>query len=255
MGDFIFGQDQISYDIDASVDASGKKIQISQKITFESLSPMSADTIYLTDWSNAYSSVKSPMAERFVEEYDRSFYLSNKSKLGFTVINSITVNGLQTNWSRMENQPDIIRVIFNSSVGVNNTTTLSLDYQVVLPDSKFTGYGYDSKGDVMLRYWYIALSPFYDNQWRNYSHLNLNDFSIKTGSYNLKLTVPNGTTVQSNLQKRKVNDGIHYFSGKQNRELILYFTKNNPFETFNVTDDRVIITDIFKKTIKKYQFR
>ena len=48
---------------------------------------MSADTIYLTDWSNAYSSVKSPMAERFVEEYDRSFYLSNKSKLGFTVIN------------------------------------------------------------------------------------------------------------------------------------------------------------------------
>ena len=84
MGDFIFGQDQISYDIDASVDASGKKIQISQKITFESLSPMSTDTIYLTDWSNAYSSVKSPMAERFVEEYDRSFYLSNKSKLGFT---------------------------------------------------------------------------------------------------------------------------------------------------------------------------
>ena len=251
MGDFIFGQDQISYDIDASVDASGKKIQISQKITFESLSPMSADTIYLTDWSNAYSSVKSPMAERFVEEYDRSFYLSNKSKLGFTVINSITVNGIQTNWSRMENQPDIIRVIFNSSVGENNTTNLSLDYQVVLPDSKFTGYGYDSKGDVILRYWYIALSPFYDNQWRNYSHLNLNDFSIKTGSYNLKLTVPNGTTVQSNLQKRKFSDGIYYFSGKQNRELILYFTKNNPFETFNVTDNRVIITDIFKKNDKK----
>lgn len=246
--DLIFSQNDISYDIDASIDPSGKKILIRQKISFKSPSPISADTLYLTDWPNAYSSVKSPLAQRFVEEYDRSFYLSNKSKLGFTKISAITVNGLQTEWNRVENQPDIIRVVFNSNNGGNNKTTLSLDYQVVLPDAKFTGYGYNAKGDVLLRYWHIALSPFYDNQWKNYSHLNLDDYSIKAAAYHLKLSIPEGITAQTNLEKKKVEDGIHYFSSQQNREVTLYYTKNNPYQTFKLPDNRVILTDIFKTT-------
>ena len=62
------------------------------------------DTLYFTDWSNAHSTTKSPLAQRFVEEYDRSFFLTNKSKLGSTSISSITVNELETRWERLENQ-------------------------------------------------------------------------------------------------------------------------------------------------------
>ena len=66
------------------------------------------DTLYFTDWSNAYSTNKSPLAQRFVEEYDRSFFLTTKSKLGSTSINSVSVNELETHWERLENQCDII---------------------------------------------------------------------------------------------------------------------------------------------------
>ena len=59
------------------------------------------------------------------------------------------------------NQPDT-KVIYDSKQA-NNTLTLALDYQVVIPDAKFTGYGYNAKGDTLLRYWYIALSPIYEN--------------------------------------------------------------------------------------------
>ena len=163
---FIFAQDGIIYDIDASIDIAGKKIKILQKISFQVSSTNRIDTLYLTDWSNAYSSTKSPLAQRFVEEYDRSFYLSHKSKLGSTVINSITINGLQTEWERIEDQPDIIRIISKSKNKVNNKTAIFLDYQVLIPDAKFTGYGYNANGDALLRYWYIALSPIYKNKWR-----------------------------------------------------------------------------------------
>ena len=250
-GGFIFAQDKISYDIDASIDDSGKKITISQKIFFKKPSPKSGDTLYLTDWSNAYSNTKTPLAQRFVEEYDRSFYLSNKLKLGATAINSIKINGLQAKWERMENQPDIIKVIYDSKNKVNNILTLALDYQVVIPDAKFTGYGYNAKGDTLLRYWYIALSPIYENQWKNYSHLNLDDYSIQVAEYRLKLSVPKGCTVQTNLQKNKLEDGVHYFSGQHTREVSLYLSNDNPFETFKTADDRVILTDIFKKAKNK----
>jgi len=133
----------------------------------------------------------------------------------------------------------------------NNNTSIFLDYHVFIPDAKFTGYGYNSKGNVLLRYWYIALSPIYKNKWRNYSHLNLEDYSIKAAAYNLKITVPKGITLQTNLQKNMIKDRVHYFSGKHNREISLYFTNDNPFQTFKTKDDCVILTDIFKNPANK----
>lgn len=248
---FTYGQNEIFYHIDAVIDSTGKKISIRQKIFLKNLPANIGDTLYLTDWSNAYSSTKSPLAQRFVEEYDRSFYLSNKSKLGSTSINSITVNTLQTQWERMENQPDIIRVITEPQKKESNAITISLNYELILPNAKFTGYGYNTKGDALLRYWYIALSPIFDNQWRNYSHLNLEDFSIQAASYNLKVTVPKGLTPQSNLVKNKADGKVHYFSGKHYREALLYFTHNNPFQPLKTADERIILTDIFINTEDK----
>ena len=87
-----FGQKDISYEIDAVIERTGRNITIRQMISLKNLPPEMGDTLYFTDWSNAYSTTKSPLAQRFVEEYDRSFFLTNKSKLGSTSINSITVN-------------------------------------------------------------------------------------------------------------------------------------------------------------------
>ena len=243
---FTLGQNHISYDIVAKIDSTGKKMTIRQKISLENLLPNRGDTLYLTDWSNAYSSTKSPLALRFVEEYDRSFYLSNKSKLGSTSINSITVNAKQTQWERMKNQPDIIRVITYPKKIKSKSITISLTYEVILPDAKFTGYGYNAKGDALLRYWYIALSPIYENQWKNYSHLNLDDYSIQAASYDLRLITPQGTSAQSNLVNNKSEDGVHYFSGQHNREVMLYLTQNNPYQILKTVDNRTVVTNIFK---------
>jgi hypothetical protein len=244
--DFSYGQKDISYEIDAIIDSTGRKITIRQKISLNNLPTEMGDTLYLTDWSNAYSSTKSPLAQRFVEEYDRSFYLSNKSKLGSTSINSITVNDYQTQWERMENQCDIIKVVGDLQKNDTNTTVISLNYELILPDAKFTGYGYNFINEALLRHWYIALSPIYDKQWRNYSHLNLNDYSIQAAAYDLRIAVTDGITVQSNLVKNESKNGVHYFSGKSNREVLVYFTKDNPFKVLKINNDRSLLTNILK---------
>ena len=77
-----YGQNRISYDIHATLDSIGKRLTISQKISFEGISNNELNTLYFTDWPNAYSGINTPLAQRLVEEYDRSFYLSNKSKFG-----------------------------------------------------------------------------------------------------------------------------------------------------------------------------
>ena len=247
----INGKNTIAYDIDADLDYEGRTLKISQNISFKTDDGQVLDTLYFTDWSNAYSSVDSPLAQRIVEEYDRSFYLSNKSKLGRTSIHSLKINGEKMDWSRLKNQPDIIRVIPFDKIDSESITTVEIKYEVNLPDGKFTGYGYNSKGDVFLRFWYIALSPIYDNEWRNYSHLNLDDHSVQAADYRVRLTVPEGIEVESNLHKGGEENSAQYFYGTQNREASLFFTKNNEFETFETVEDRIFITDIFKKSENK----
>ena len=67
-------------------------------------------------------------------------------------------------------------------------------------------------------YWYIALSPFYDNQWRNYSLLILTTSVLRLG-LQFETTIPNGTTVESNLQKGKLK--MAYITFQENKiELI-----------------------------------
>jgi hypothetical protein len=247
----INGQNKISYYIDANLDYEARKLKITQNISFKNISSQELDTLYFTDWSNAYSSVKSPLAQRIVEEYDRSFYLSNRSKFGRTSINSFKVNGEDIDWNRLNNQPDIIQVILNNKIDSETVTNVEIQYEVIIPDDKFTGYGYNTKGDVFLRFWHIALSPIYDNEWRNYSHLNLDDYSVQAADYQMRLTVPEGIDVKSNLQRGKEQDNAIYFYGTQNREATLYFEKNNKLQTFETIDDRIFITDIFKKTENK----
>lgn len=241
-----FGQKDISYEIDAVIERTGRNIIIRQTISLKNLPPEMGDTLYFTDWSNAYATTKSPLAQRFVEEYDRSFFLTNKSKLGSTSISSITVNELETRWERLENQCDIIKAVGDFQKNATDSIVISLDYKLILPDAKFTGYGYNLTNEALLRNWYITLSPIYNKKWRNYSNLNLNDNSIQAAEYKLKIKAPNGITVQSNLKKNKSENGVNYFSGKSNREVLVYFTQNNPFQILKINNDRTLLTNIFK---------
>ena len=246
-----YGQNRISYYIHATLDSIGKRLTISQKISFEGISNNELDTLYFTDWPNAYSGINTPLAQRLVEEYDRSFYLSNKSKFGSTLIQSFKINGTQANWSRLDNQPDIIQLISSQKINNEKLTKIEIQYEVVLPDAKFTGYGYNDKGDIYLRYWYIALSPIFEGKWQNYSHLNLDDFSIQDADYSLKLSAPEGFSVETSLKGKTKEKDKHYFSGIQNREISVYLSRNNKFQTFQTASDRIILTDIFKASRKE----
>ena len=107
-----FSQNFIDYSIDASLLTETDQIIIKQRISFSN-QDNSLDKIYLNDWANSYSSSKSPLADRLVEEYTRSFYLSSKSKRGYSLISNIYVNGEKANWKRSQKKIDIIELVFD----------------------------------------------------------------------------------------------------------------------------------------------
>ena len=87
-----------------------KTLVVSQKIKLTNNTSEGLIDFFFNDWSHAYSSSKSPLAQRLAEEYDRRFYLGIKSKRGKTFGLKISINRKEIEWKRIDNQIDIIKI-------------------------------------------------------------------------------------------------------------------------------------------------
>ena len=252
----LFSQVDINYDIEGKLNEKDGQIDINQNIFFKNISDNPIETIYMNDWSNSYSSTDTPLAKRFGEEYDRSFYLSSKNKLGFTKIDYIKKDGDKINWNRLSDQKDIIRIVLNRPLKKNDSLNIDIKYSVKLPDSKFTGYGNKNGETFHLKHWYISISPFHNGKWKKYSNLDLDDSSINKANYKLSLDVLKDLTVNTNLdsvEKKLINNQrvIRDYQGKNKKEIELVIGYKNNFKTIIDNEGRSIITDIYTKNLNE----
>jgi hypothetical protein len=253
----LFSQVDINYSIEAKFYEKDGRIDINQIISFKNISDNTVETIYMNDWANSYSNTDTPLAKRFGEEYDRSFYLSSKNKLGFTMIDYVKENGNEINWNRLSNQKDIIRIILNRPLKKNDSVNINLKYSVKLPDSKFTGYGSKNSETFNLKYWYISISPFFNGEWKKYSNLDLDDSSISSANYKLSLDVLKDLSVKINLEKtgEKININgkrvIKSFHGENKKEIELVLSYKNNFKKIIDNEGKSIITDVYSKNLKE----
>ena len=213
---YSFSQDLIDYSIDASLVTETDQLIIKQKISFVNKNNF-LNRLDLNDWSNSYSSTKSPLADRLVEEYTRSFYLSAKSKIGYSLVSNIYVNGEKAEWKRNKINLDIIEINFAKPLkeGIVN---IDLSYIVKLPSSKFTGYGKIKKNQYFLENFFITLSKFDDYKQIFYSNLDLEEVPINSSKFDIELKIDKDLNVFSSL------DLIN--SNKKNGEVFYLFKSN-----------------------------
>ncbi len=208
----LLGQDkQIDYDFKIVLLDNEKTLRVSQTIQFINPSQEGIDEIYLNDWSHAYSSSKSPLAQRFAEEYDRGFYFKLKSKLGETKNLKILLNGNRVNWSREDNQLDIIHLKLKDKLSPNQTLTLELQYDVILPDASYTGYGVINNEEYYLKNTFIHLAPYINGKWVKNSNLDIEEISTMPANYSMEWNTAKDLFINTNLSIQKevtVNDRI-----------------------------------------------
>ena len=148
-------------------------IEVDQQITFVNTEERELVSIYLNDWNNAFSSKTSPLAKRFAEDFARRFHFARQEERGHTTIESInSAEGSSLEWDRPGNIEDLVRVFLPEPLASGDSITLNLQYNLKIPDDKFTRFGRDGEGNYKLRYWYMTPAPL-DNGWKLYSHKDL----------------------------------------------------------------------------------
>lgn len=242
----INGQNNTLYEIDAELYPEDQTLIVKQKIKFKNSSKFSLDQLFLEDWSNSYSDNTTKLAKRLSDEYSRSFTFSKKKQKGFTLINKIESEHIKE-WQRTKDN-DIIEIKLSKPLEPNKSVEIYIDYSIRLPDSKFTGYGYDNS-NFYLKNWIIIISSLNQTKWAKQSNLNLDDQSVNFSDYSIIFKIRDDYKLFSNLDKLSEdlvgNQKLIRLTGINKREIKINILKDDMLLTFE-NNGIITETDIFK---------
>ncbi|RMB59528.1 metalloprotease [Dokdonia sinensis] len=234
--------------ITARLIPESKTIELQQQLTYVNESKDTLHSLYLTDWANSFSSKTTPLAQRFAENYDKSFHLAKMEDRGFTNVKSVQSQGDSLVYSRPADHPDILKVEFKNAIAPAESRTFFLKYDVILPDEKFTRYGVTKSEQYNLRYWFMTPASYNDG-WQYYSNKNINDRFIPKTDIEISISIPKDYFLISDLETAVMNSSynagekIIRLSGNNRIDAKVFLRKSSKFESIE-TDFLTIITDI-----------
>ncbi|MCO4820922.1 MAG: metalloprotease, partial [Flavobacteriaceae bacterium] len=107
-----FGQNKM--EVRATFDTDKSQAKILQYIEYKNTSNTTLDTIYFNDWSNSFSTKKTPLAMRFAEEYDTGFFFAKNEERGFTTVFTVTDHQNKSlNFEHLKAHPDVLEVVLD----------------------------------------------------------------------------------------------------------------------------------------------
>ena len=237
-----------------TVNAETKILAVKQEIVYVNQSSDTLNVIALNDWNNAYSGKDSPLARHFTDQFIKAFHLAKEYDRGSTTIAAVNDGtGLALQWIRPEKQPDIVVIKLKDKLYPGQKVTLSLNYDVKLPNDRFTKFGFDDKaGTFNLRDWYLTPARYENHAFTTYSNENIDDIANAACNYNVTLTVPKGLSLTTDLIAETETDNAatrsYTLSGEGRMGFNLVLEPKSSFEVFkfsaaevssNLKDNRV----------------
>ncbi len=143
-------------------------LEVKSIIRFNNSDFIHNDTLYLYDWNHAFSSKNSSLGRAFQQRFDRSFHWTRENERGYTTDLEIRRNGMLLAYERIDY--DILEVVIQGTE--EDRTQLELNYSLKLPSSKFTGYGIDEQGNLVLKNNLILPIPLENGSPQIYHHQN-----------------------------------------------------------------------------------
>ncbi|SFB26814.1 hypothetical protein SAMN05660845_2302 [Flavobacterium swingsii] len=250
-----YGQQQTKMTV--LLDDFSRSLIIKQTIQFTNNSDKPISKLVLNDWNHAYSNKYSPLGKRFSDEYVRNFHLASDYERGSTTITKILVNDSLTDWNRAENNLDIVEIVLKNNLEPSKSITLNIEYNLRIPNSKFTRFGYDN-GKYLLNNCFLSLARLSkDGQFTYYSNENLEDIANAVYTkINIDFVIPKNYEITCNLDfitqiESDVTKKIS-FSNENSSQIQFAIEKNNSYESFK-NDNIEVQTNLYDVKISGIQ--
>ncbi|MDQ6530197.1 aminopeptidase [Flavobacterium sp. LHD-85] len=244
--------------MEVAVNLELKTLNVKQDITYHNTTNDTLVSIVLNDWNNAFVDKNTPLAKRFSDEFYRGFHLAKAADRGkTTIINLTETNYSALEWERNVQDPDYIIVKLNRKLLPNEKIDLHLNYIVKIPNDKFTHFGFDQNGGMLLKNWFLSPARFENGFFVKYNNYNLDDIANAVSDYEVEIKIPNQyfiTTDLNSVAKDTSNESynIYSFSGRNRTDFSLYIEKQNSFRTYD-NGSLQVETNLKNKRIDEFQ--
>lgn len=144
-----FAQQQDSLSLQISLLESGHRAQIKQTIIHYHQGEQATNRVVLLNWNAAYQPQNTPLAKRLLEARKTSLYFSKPNQRGRLMnlkINEQALTALDQEW---------IEVPLEKPLNQGERVVLHLDYEIQLPEARFTGYGIQPD-EISLKYFFLV---------------------------------------------------------------------------------------------------
>ncbi|HRN99122.1 MAG TPA: aminopeptidase, partial [Flavobacterium sp.] len=214
--------------IRAQYDAECHTFDVDQQVVFKNQSADTLRQLIFNDWNNAYSAKKTPLAERFSDEFKRAFYYAKDVERGYTQVVHILCGVRPLEWRRPDGHPDLVSVL-TDAIRPGDSAVLLFRYQIKLPHKRFTGFGYDDDGFVARDA--FLMPALYRDGFVLYSNEDLDDAALALADYDIRISVPHGWRVESELDVTKYGDSFE-LRRKNAPGFTVYGTPGHEFHSF-----------------------
>jgi hypothetical protein len=192
-----FAQHHSTMNVD--VDNQRKILSIRQEMEFYNQTGDTLYSIILNDWNNSYSTKDTPLAKRFSDEFVRSFHLAKEEERGHTDIISIGEGQNILSWERPDGHPDLVEIKLINPILPGEKITFGLVYSVKIPNDRFTKYGYNAKGELNLKDWFLTPARYENHGFTKYSNNNLDDIANGVSDFDVSIRLNKNLELTSDL--------------------------------------------------------
>lgn len=223
----VSAQKKDSIYIEAKLSSDKKMLNVNQELVYYNNSEKDLHTVKLLSWVSAYKRRGTSLVYRKLEDRNNDLHFAKPEEQGkllsLTVKNSdnqdVSVNDISEE-NLFLSLPKVLKP--------GESVKLQLQYQMQLPDKKFTGYGTSDK-NIALKYFFIVPDHFDPD---NISKRNYHDIeeSISFNTYwTINFDLPVNYFIESNLQQIQMNSFKGYLDSDPE-----FLISQNEFPSINI---------------------
>ncbi|UWX60550.1 aminopeptidase [Chryseobacterium oranimense] len=198
----VSGQKDSIY-IEAKLSSDRKTLEVNQEIVYYNHSEKDLHLVKLLNWASAYNKKGTSLVYRKLEDRNSDLHFAKNEQLG-KLLDLQIKNSAQQPVPVNSNTDENLFLPLTEALKPGESIKLQLQYRMLLPDKKFTGYG-TSDQITALKYFFIVPDHFDPD---NISKRNYHDIE-ESVSFNTFWTVnfdlPPNSFIESNLPQVQMN--------------------------------------------------
>ncbi len=189
-------QDSIRLDVKLNDDQ--RSLSVKQTLIYHNPHQKSINQVKLLNWVAAYQKRKTPLLKRKIEDRKSDLYFAKDNQLGQLERLSYAHNN--TTSEILNTNQENIFIPLSQDLKPGESITIDLDYQIKLPDARFTGYGINTN-HILLKYFFLVPETFEDESQSNSFYRDTEETGNAGSFWRVNFEIPQYWKIYSNLNQ------------------------------------------------------